>query len=95
MIGAVFFYNKYGQKIIDIRPTARYNIVNLIRKPSDHCYKLNRNDGQLSELDGTEWLYPPGAPSTERCFTEMKTGFLILTGSNRIVRKTKDFLDLG
>ena len=33
--------------------------------------------------------------STERCFTEMKTGFLILTGSNRIVRKTKDFLDLG
>lgn len=46
--------------------------------------------GQLSELDGTEWLYPPGAPSTERCFTEMKTGFLILTGSNRIVRKTKD-----
>ena len=68
--------------------------------------KLNRNGGQLSELDGTEWLYPPGAPSTgrapdehrtstERCFTEMKTGFLILTGSNRIVRKTKDFLDLG
>ena len=33
--------------------------------------------------------------STERCFTEMKTGLLILTGSNRIVRKTKDFLDLG
>ena len=31
--------NKYGQKIIDIRPTARYNIVNLIRKPSDHCYE--------------------------------------------------------
>ena len=30
---------KYGQKIIDIRPTARYNIVNLIRKPSDHCYE--------------------------------------------------------
>ena len=58
--------NKYGQKIIDIRPTARYNIVNLIRKPSDHCYKLNRNGGQLSELDGTEWLYPPGAPSTGR-----------------------------
>ena len=28
-----------GQKIIDIRPTARYNIVNLIRKPSDHCYE--------------------------------------------------------
>lgn len=27
----------YGQKIIDIRPTARYNIVNLIRKPSDYC----------------------------------------------------------
>ena len=25
---------------------------------------LNRNGGQLSELDGTEWLYPPGAPST-------------------------------
>ena len=24
---------KHGQKIIDIRPTARYNIVNLIRKP--------------------------------------------------------------
>ena len=45
---------KHGQKIIDIRPTARYNIVNLIRKPSDHCYKLNRNGGQLSELDGTE-----------------------------------------
>ena len=22
---------------------------------------LNRNGGQLSELDGTEWLYPPGA----------------------------------
>ena len=39
MIGAVFFYDKYGQKIIDIRPTARYNIVNLIRKPSDHCYE--------------------------------------------------------
>ena len=57
---------KRGQKIIDIRPTARYNIVNLIRKPSDHCYKLNRNGGQLSELDGTEWLHPPGAPSTER-----------------------------
>ena len=56
---------------------------------------LNRNGGQLSELDGMEWLYPPGAPSTERCFTEMKTGFLILTGSNRIDRKTKDFLDLG
>ena len=55
---------------------------------------LNRNGGQLSELDGTEWLYPPGAPSTERCFTEMKTGFLILTGSNRIVRKIKDFFDL-
>ena len=54
----------------------------------------NRNGGQLSELDGTEWLYPPGAPSTERCFTEMKTGFLILTRSNRIVRKIKDFLDL-
>ena len=54
--------------------------------------KLNRNGGQPSELDGTEWLHPP---STERCFTEMKTGFLILTGSNRIVRKTKDFLDLG
>ena len=57
--------------------------------------KLNRNGGQLSELDGTEWLHPPGAPSTERCFTEMKTGFLILTGSNRIVRKIKDFLDLS
>ena len=28
-----------GQKPIDIRPTARYNIVNLIRKPSDHCYE--------------------------------------------------------
>ena len=28
--------------------------------------KLNRNGGQLSELDGTEWLYPPGAPSTGR-----------------------------
>ena len=28
-----------GQKIIDIRPTARYNIINLIRKPSDHCYE--------------------------------------------------------
>ena len=28
--------------------------------------KLNRNGGQLSELDGTEWLYPPGAPSTEK-----------------------------
>ena len=55
-----------GQKPIDIRPTARYNIVHLIRKPSDHCYKLNRNGGQLSELDGTEWLYPPGAPSTGR-----------------------------
>ena len=55
-----------GQKPIDIRPTARYNIVHLIRKPSDHCYKLNRNGGQLSELDGTEWLYPPGAPSTEK-----------------------------
>ena len=27
---------------------------------------LNRNGGQLSELDGTEWLYPPGAPSTGR-----------------------------
>ncbi len=27
---------------------------------------LNRNGGQLSELDGTEWLYPPGAPSTVR-----------------------------
>ena len=26
--------------------------------------------------------------------TEMKTGFLILTGSNRIVRKIKDFFDL-
>ena len=57
--------------------------------------KLNRNCGQPSEFDGTEWLHPPGVPSTERCFTEMKTGFLILTGSNRIVRKTKDFLDLG
>ena len=34
-----FRNNKYGQKIIDIRPTARYNIVNLIRKPSDHCYE--------------------------------------------------------
>ena len=66
MIGAVFFYNKYGQKIIDIRPTARYNIVNLIRKPSDHCYKLNRNGGRLSELDGTEWLHPPDALSTGR-----------------------------
>ena len=55
-----------GQKPTDIRHTARYNIVNLIRKPSDHCYKLNRNGGQLSELDGTEWLYPPGAPSTGR-----------------------------
>ena len=31
---------------------------------------------------------------TERYFTEMKIVFLILTGSNRIVRKTKDFLDL-
>ena len=31
--------NKYGQKIIDIRSTARYNIVNPIRKPSDHCYE--------------------------------------------------------
>ena len=28
--------------------------------------KLNRNGGQLSELDGKEWLYPPGAPSTGR-----------------------------
>ena len=85
---------KYGQKPIDIRPCTRYNICNLIRKLGDHCYKLNRNGGQLSELDGTEWLHPPGAPSTERCFTEMKTGFLILTGSNRIVRKIKDFFDL-
>ena len=49
----------------------------------------------LSELYGTEWLHPPGASSTERCFTEMETGFLILTGSNRIVRKIKDFLDMG
>lgn len=56
--------------------------------------KLNRNGGQPSELDGTERLHPPGAPSTERCFTEMKTGFLILAGSNRIVRKIKDFFDL-
>ena len=31
---------------------------------------------------------------TERYFTEMKTGFLILTGSNIIVRKIKDFFDL-
>ena len=31
--------------------------------------------------------------STERCFTEMKTGFLILTGSNRIVRKIKDYFE--
>ena len=29
---------EYGQKIIDIQPHARYNIVNLIRKPSDYCY---------------------------------------------------------
>lgn len=61
--------------------------------------KLNRNGGQLSELDGTEWLYPPGAPSTGRAprgvLQRWRTGFLILTGSNRIVRKTKDFLDLG
>jgi len=28
--------------------------------------KLNRNGGQLSELDGTEWLHPPGALSTGR-----------------------------
>jgi len=28
--------------------------------------KLNRNGGQLSELDGTEWLYPPDAPSIGR-----------------------------
>ena len=28
--------------------------------------KRNRNGGQLSELDGTEWLYPLGAPSTGR-----------------------------
>ena len=61
-----FWEVKDGQKIIDIRPTARYNIYNLIRKPCDYCYKLNRNGGQLSELDGTEWLYPPGAPSTGR-----------------------------
>ena len=27
------------KKIIDIRPIARYNIANLIRKPSDHCYE--------------------------------------------------------
>ena len=47
-----------GQKIIDIRPHTRYNVSNLIRKPSDHCYKLNRNGGQLHELDGTEWLNP-------------------------------------
>jgi len=30
---------KYGQKTIDIRACTRYNIVNLIRKPSDHCYE--------------------------------------------------------
>ena len=51
--------------------------------------KLNRNGGQQSELDETEWLHPPGAPSSERYFIEMKTGFLILTGSSRIVRKIK------
>lgn len=28
--------------------------------------KLNRNGGQPSELDGTEWLHPPGTPSTGR-----------------------------
>ena len=28
--------------------------------------KLNRNGGQPIGLDGTEWLYPPGAPSTRR-----------------------------
>ena len=28
--------------------------------------KLNRNGGQLCELDGTEWLHPPGALSTGR-----------------------------
>ena len=33
--------------------------------------------------------------STQSRFFQDKTGFLILTGSNRIVRKTKDFLDLG
>ena len=28
--------------------------------------KLKRNCGQPSELDGTEWLHPPCAPSTGR-----------------------------
>ena len=41
--------------------------------------KLNRNGGQLSELDGTEWLYPPGAPSTGRA----KDGVLI--GHNAVL----------
>ena len=28
--------------------------------------KLNRNGGQPIGLDGTEWLYSPGAPGTRR-----------------------------
>ena len=28
--------------------------------------KLKRNGGQPIELDGMEWLYSPGAPSTRR-----------------------------
>ena len=60
--------------------------------------KLNRNGGQLSELDGTEWLYPPGAPSTRRApqmgLAGVNTGFLILTGIDKMVSKIKAFLDL-
>ena len=33
--------------------------------------------------------------SNRKSKRNIQTGFLILTGSNRIVRKTKDFLDLG
>ena len=32
---------KYGQKNIDIRLFTRYNICNLIRKPSNHCYEAD------------------------------------------------------
>ena len=42
--------------------------VKRFKMPGNSCllYTSNRNGGQLSELDGTEWLYPPGAPSTGR-----------------------------
>ncbi len=78
-------------------------VMNIVNQQENQVIIVTKLNAMVANWavnsDGTEWLYPPGAwalrEQSERCFyRDEKQVFLFLTGSNRIVRKIKDFFDL-